>query len=297
MFKEKPKDQLDPASYRPICLLPVISKLTERHVQIQLMDYMEETRQLNKSHHTYRKLHRTTTTMLQLTDDLYETANRNRIANIMTIDKSSAFDCVTFNILYDKLKMYNVSDDCIDWFKSYLENRSQYVAIGAKKSSMKSVQQGVPQGSVLGPLMYLIYTNKLPETVKESEICVEEGHNDKEELFGKECRTSGTVIVYVDDATYVAEAKTRRENQEKVTKKLESIYSFLTANLLTVNQSKTSLMEFMVRQKRARQQGSPPSLNVELKDGTEKVIGQSRFCRLLGGNIQEDLTWRGHLEL
>ena len=168
LHKGKGMSKMNPDNFRPIALLPVVSKLVERAVQSQLLDYMNTSGQLNRNHHAYCSNFSTTIAMTQLMARIYTATDRNLIT---TIDESAAFDVVRHDILIDKMKLYNFSDNSTEWFKSYLSRRSQFVSIQTKNSKMSSVITGVPQGSVLGPLMYTLYINKLPEVVKDNINC------------------------------------------------------------------------------------------------------------------------------
>ena len=90
---------------------------------------------------------------------------RNLITSIMATNQSSVFDCVSHSILLRKLHRYKCHDDTIQWFKNYLTSRSQYVSVGRVNSRIVTLERGVPQGSILGPLLFLIYTNEMAETV------------------------------------------------------------------------------------------------------------------------------------
>ena len=103
--------------------------------------------------------------MLQISDFIYQSADENLITATMTVDQSSAFECVSHEILMKKLEYYFLGDDVKNWIRSYLKNRSQYVAIGNAKSKIVPINSGVPQGSVLGPLLFILYTNEFPEIV------------------------------------------------------------------------------------------------------------------------------------
>ena len=293
LFKGKPEDRLLPTSYRPISILPVISKIVERLVKNQVMDFMERTGQLNSNCHAYRKLLGTVTALLEVNDDIYEAADDHKIAVTMTIDQSSAFDCVRHEILDKKLELYKFSVKTRKWFASYLGHRSQYVSINTKDSELKPMNQGVPQGSVLGPLIFVIYLNELPTIVKDDINCSNASHKEiEDDLFGMDCPECGRIICYSDDSTFVGAGKSRAENQAKLDKNMPIISDFLTANGMAINQGKTKVGEHMVKQKKIRVSGEPPTLVTQ-----NKRIETSRFIRLLGGNIQDDLTWRGHLEL
>ena len=114
-------------------------------------------------------MHSTTTAALQLSDYLMETADKGWVPNSMFIDQSSAFDCIEAEILDRKLESYNFTVNSRKWIASYMSSRSQYVSIGAARSGIRTLKTGVPQGSVLGPVFYYLYTNELPELSKNSE--------------------------------------------------------------------------------------------------------------------------------
>ena len=113
-------DKTSPANYRPISLLPIIAKLAGRAIQIQLLNFMETTGQLNINSHAYRRFHSTTTAMLQMLDLIFTAMDRNLITVLTTVDESSAFDCVNHENLIRKLRLYNCSEDASTWMSSYL---------------------------------------------------------------------------------------------------------------------------------------------------------------------------------
>ena len=128
-----------PCSFRPVSLLPVTSKLVEWAVMTQIMEFMETSGQLNPASNSYRKHHGTTTTFLEIADIIFKAADQNRIAAITTVDKTSAFDCVRADILLEKMRVYNFGEKTVEWFKNFLEYRSEYVTVGGKNSRMKPV--------------------------------------------------------------------------------------------------------------------------------------------------------------
>ena len=295
LHKGKGKSKLDPSSYRPISLLPVLSKITERAVQKQLSLYMKTTKQMHFNQHSYREAHSTTTALAQLADLIFEATDKNLISTITAIDQSAAFDTVTHSLLLRKLDKYNFHSDTVEWFSNYLEYRTQCVEIGNKLSTMKSVKMGVPQGSVLGPMLYAIFVNELPEVVKDPN-CQNILHNNKEYLFDENCPQCGTVICYADDSTIFSASNSREWNQLKLIDGLEKMGRFLSANRLSINKTKTMISEIMIKQKRSRLRGSPPELVTHREDGTEKIIKSLKECRLLGGTFQDNLSWNAHIE-
>ena len=240
-----------PSSYRPIALLSVISKITERAVQDQLVLYMTETGQLNLNHNAYLKNHSTTTTILQLLDQIYTATDDNMIATFMTIDESNAFESVDHRLLLEKMCLYNFEEHTVEWFKDYLKFRTSYVTINAKSSKMVALSQGVPQGSVLGPLLYTIFVNELPVIPKEDD-CKEHFHKNNDNMFGLNCEKCGTAPCYTDDASIVHVSRSRRTNQDKLRIHLDRATNFLNTNRLNLNRDKTTISEIMTYQKRTR---------------------------------------------
>ena len=218
LHKDKDLSKLDPASFRLIALLLTLSKLVERAAQQQILEYMEKTFQMNASCHAYRAGLSMTTSLTELMNGLHEGADNKKISSIMAIDQSSAFDCVGHRNLIEKLKLYNLNQEAVDWITSYLTGRTSYVQIGICKSRMVSISRGVPQGSVLGPLLYSIYTNDMTEIIKDRD-CQDISHLDTRYIFGQNCETCGTLVIYADDATYRITSKNRANNQNKLRKK------------------------------------------------------------------------------
>ena len=296
LLKSKDLNKMDPQSYRPVSLLPLVSKLTERAIQKQLSEHLESTGQMNQNKHAYRKSMSTSTALIQMSDIIYTATEENKFSQVMAIDQSAAFDCVDREILYKKLRKYKISEKTMKWIQSYMEDRTQYISIGGKISRMVPVQRGVPQGSVLGPLLYLAYINEMPECIKDLENCTNQEHEENTELFGKNYKECGYLPSYADDASYVCANKNRETNKHKIEKKLKELKSFLNTNKLTVNPGKTVIQELMIPQKRGKVRGEPPQIEVEKTPGVFKTISDSKNCKILGGRLQNNLSWQAHLE-
>ena len=262
LLKSSDADKTNPGSYRLVSQLPLISKLTERSIQTQILDYLEEQDLLSLNHHAYRRKHSTITALVQLMDTIAMAADANLITATLSMDLSAAFDCVDHGILKNKLQFYGLDAKTTKWIDSYLHSRSSFVVIGSAKSRIRTTPQGVPQGSVMGPLLYLLYVNELPAIVTEDD-CVNREHDDVTKLFPPNCKECGEMPFYADDGIYVISSKWRNHNQDK----LENIFwrtkNFLNANKLQVNESKTNLTEIMTHQKRSKLSGIPPDLTVE----------------------------------
>ena len=300
LHKGKGLDPHCPKSYRPISLLPILGKIVEWALQPQILNFMEKSEQMNQNHHSYRKNHSTTTAMLQLSDAIFHGCNVKKITTLVTLDQSSAFDVIRHQTLLRKLELYNFGETARKWISSYLNFRSQYVEIGTRSSTYTNVKSGVPQGSVLGPVLYVIYVNELPSLMDDDD-CSNDTHtaavNGESSLFTDNCDDCGQMPTYADDSTVVLVTQTRFQAQERIVKITERVKTFLTANSLTLNLSKTEIVESMVRQKRARIPGQPPQLTVSKPDGSIKVIIAKDNVRLLGANINKDATWTHQLHL
>ena len=297
LLKSAEASRMEVSSYRPISLLPVVSKLVERHIQQQLLRHMEKNNLFHPNGHAYRPSLSTNTAMMQLLDNIYCSTDDNKMTSLMALDMSSAFDCVNHAILLEKLAMYRCSKETLQWMHEYLSFRSQVVQIGRHCSISQSTNRGVPQGSILGPLLFLIYTNEIPDTVKNSN-CQHSSHENRTRLFSQNCLECGIIVQFADDLTLSISNKLRTSNQLKLNINLDRLEKFLANNELQVNASKTKILEMMIKQKKGKTLGSPPHLIVPdpKKPGEMVRIEDSRDFRILGANLQQNITWRQHLE-
>ena len=171
-------DKLLPSSFHPLTQLPIISKLVECSLQSQLFQHLEDSELLSQDHHAYRRQLGTTLAIIQIMDTITSGADRNQFVASLSVVQTKAFDCVNHELLLKKLLKYNIDNTTITWIRNYLTQRTCYVAIGSTTSKMTTVDHGVPQGSVLGPLLYLLYVNELSSVIKNSD-CSNPSHSDQ----------------------------------------------------------------------------------------------------------------------
>ena len=280
----KKGDALDPKNYRPVALLPILSKILERAVFHQLVEYLDENSLIHPNHHGSRKGHNTTTALIQMYDYWVKAVDNGEMAGAMMLDLSAAFDMVDHKILLEKLKLLGMESRTVMWMKSYLTGRSQSVCIDGCLSLALPIVCGVPQGSVLGPLLYILFTNDLPDII----------HSNHEQLLSYKqpsthCEPCGNLVNYVDDATYTFSHRDPHILSTMLSDKYMVIEQYMQSNRLVINSEKTHLVVMGTRrQKEARD-------TVQLKAGSH-AINPTETETLLGCNINQNLKWQTHIQ-
>lgn len=253
---------------RPISLLPAASKVCERIALNQLSAYMGEEKRLTDHQSGNKKLHSTETINILISDTVLESMDRKEITALVLLDLSKAFDSIDHSLLLTKLRSLGVSSSAADWFNSYLTGRSQNVRIGSTLSESRHTTHGVPQGSILGPVLFNIYINDLPLVTN---ICSLESYVDDSKLY---------ISFPVKDIDIVA---------EQLTEDLRRIAAWCCANSLLINPNKTKLLLLGTRQMLRR---VPEDFHVTFLG---KQLHPVFSAKDLGVTIDANLTYDEHV--
>ena len=267
----KKGDPLIMENYRPISLLPCISKIFEKVVYTQVYSYFVRESLFYISQYGFRKYHSTEHACLEFLDKVMCDLDKGETPISVFIDLSKAFDTINHQILLNKLRYYGLDDISLKWFNSYLTDRKQFVVIDEEYSHQDVITTGVPQGSVLGPLLFIIYINDLHLATEKF----------KPVLFADDTTLVSTLCAFVRVLRCDASIS------HHINKELNKIHEWLCANRLSLNAGKTKYMTF-----RYPQQKIIPNLHLTF-DNT--VIERVQVFDFLGLIISETLDWSHHI--
>ena len=263
IYKSKDKTLLN--NYRPISLLPIFSKLMEKIVHIRLYNFLMSKQIFYNSQYGFRKHHATTHAIHEFVDNTVNAFDNKLLTLSVFLDLSKAFDTIDHNILLKKLDWYGIRGKALDWFRSYLTDRTQYVKYNNATSSIKTLPCGVPQGSVLGPLLFIIYTNDLPNCLKVTKA-----------------------ILFADDTTIFLSSQNKQFIYESVNKDLYSLNEWFQTNKLSLNVSKTNYVLF-----NNTRVDNADNFNLTIAN---ESIERKNEVKFLGLYLDSKLDWNAHIK-
>jgi hypothetical protein len=270
----KKGDRLEGENYRPVSNIPEVSKMAEFAMFDQLSQHFLENNLFHPNHHGFLPMHNTSTAIIQLYDLWLEAAENKEMSGALLLDLSAAFDLVDHSILLQKLELYNLSPSALQLIKSYLVNRKQVVQVETKLSEPAEIGDiAVPQGSVLGGLMFLIFKNDFPATTEDEDL--------------------GESILYADDDTDTVSDKDPEQLQVKMQTKANSSTAWYQDNGMICSGEKTKLLIISTKELRTSKLTSANKF-VELSV-CGKTVHESRSEHLLGLTVRNDLSWADHL--
>jgi exonuclease III len=259
----KAGSKTDVSNYRPISLLSSISKIYEKLMHNRLVTFLNSNNSLYECQYGFRTGRSCEHALLTAQKTILDALNKREIALLLLIDFSKAFDMVEHSILLRKLENYGIRGIALNWVKSYLSNREQFVTVSGKDSAKSEMAYGVPQGSILGPLLFIIYINDIPEISKLAKF-----------------------ILYADDANIIVTGNTITEVNEKILALANTLLEWVDSNGLALNLKKTHYVIFS----RQRLDNDALSLNM-----ANTPIERKTEARFLGVIVDEKMTWKSHI--
>lgn len=263
IYKSGSKDDME--NYRPISLLPIISKIMEKTMNKRLHDYLEATKYLYKHQYGFRKSCDTESAVLDVVTEFQMQLDANKMCGLLSIDLRKAFDTVNHEILLNLLYQLGIRGIVHKWFHNYLSGRKQFVYQGTVSSRANEIICGVPQGSILGPVLFLIYINSIINI-----------------------KLKGKVYMFADDTTLIYSADSIQQIRNAIESDLSVLSSWLSYNKLSINYSKSAFMYITKRRLSS-------DLKSDIKFNNE-IIKYSTDIKFLGIILDEHLSWSKHIE-
>ena len=258
----KKGDKFDAKNYRPVAVLPSMSKVIEKVIIGRLKRHMETNRLLADTQNAYREKRSVTTAVLQLYDEILKHQEQSRDSACVFLDCSAAFDTIQHRVLMGKLELYGVDEKGMRWIKDYLSDRAQFVSIGGKRSDIKRILDGAFQGSIGGPWAFLVMINDIVILCKAG---------------------SYTIFIYADDTCLrVTLSGDLKKDQETLDNIMKDVVRYMNATKLKFNFPKT---EFVVTAPKRHDDYKGLVLNFN-----GMVVKQQLHARLLGLQVSWNLT-------
>lgn len=253
-------------NYRPVSVLPYFSKILERLMYNRLLNFINKHNVLYKYQFGFRKKYSTSMALIVLLDKISDALQNGEFVLGVFLDFKKAFDTVNHSILCRKLELYGIRGNALNWIKNYLYNRHQYVHFAGESSNKRQITCGVPQGSILGPLLFLLYINDI---VNVSKL-----------LFP---------LIFADDTNVFLKGKDPEALINIMNVEIKKLCVWLDTNKLTLNVVKTNFMLFLSKGKKH------PRLQNVLKVKNE-IVKEVTHTKFLGVFIDNRLNWSYHIK-
>ena len=260
----KQGDPSDLGNYRPISVLPAFSKIFERIIQKRTVSFLNRQGSILGTQYGFRRAHSTYMAIMDMVENVRQSWENNEHCLGIFIDFKKAFDTVNHGILITKLEHNGIRGQPLNLIINYLEKRQQYVAFRGAESTQREIRVGVPQGSILGPLFFLIYVNDM-------------------------ARASAILrhILFADDTNQFFKNKSRAGLYKIANLELMKVSSWVSHNRLSLNYDKTEFIEF------SKGKLSPPNdLTLSINGKSIRKVDE---CKFLGVFIDSNISWRIHI--
>ena len=267
IHKKGPRDLIE--NYRPISILPTISKIMERILYEQIYQYLSDNSLLTEHQYGFGKMHSTVSALLDSTNSWYVNMDRKMFNLVDLLDLKKAFDTIVHRILLSKLELYGITGNALSMIRSYLSGRNKKCRLSDKMSTARRIKCGIPQGSILGPLLFLIYIyiNDLPQ-----------------------CLSHATARLFADDTNLTVAGISIQEIESNMNRDLAYVNEWLLANKLSLNVVKT---EFILIGSAQKLNSIVIQPNIEIN---QVKINQVGNATVLGVEIDDRLSWDSHID-
>ena len=260
-------DSANPSNYRPISIVSVLSKPLEKHINKHLLMHLDKYNLLHPNQSGFRKKHSCQTALTSLVDQWLTNIHNDEFNGVIFIDlKKKAFDVISHSLLLKKLALYGMSDYAMELFRSYLNNRQQCVNVGTRKSSLSTLMYGIPQGSVLGPILFSLYISDLSLYI--TALC---------ELFA-------------DDTSLHNHHTDLNILHTSLQNCIDKLIDWTEMNHMVLHPDKIKFMLITTRQKRQNIVSYLPPLTAK-----DNIIEEVQNHRVLGVTIDNNLAWTPHV--